>query len=275
MTRGPWPCKLPTNMSLAQGEGLEMTPPRLGSQPQAELCDASPTCVTAAATSAWDNVPRVTNNCVYGSDVATKNAIASWGQNMRYGSGGVFASIRGVHTSWQYVNESEAASVRQKACLSLALSRPRGIDGSEEATSHVSALLPTSITVMDTVENGMRRINEQLSRPLDHPDKKERTGDGGKASSSAWWVGKDLPGRKAARNSHEANVYNSHGSAFSMWSSHAMHQEAKRHEFVLKSTDDAEGWRSSSSKQTCDEKELPSLRYRVTCASDENYNGEW
>ncbi|EKX35081.1 hypothetical protein GUITHDRAFT_118737 [Guillardia theta CCMP2712] len=276
MTRGPWPCKLPTNMSLAQGEGLEMTQPRLGSPPQAQVHEASPTCVTAAATSAWDNVPRGTANCSYGSDVATKNAIASWGQGMRYGTGGgVFASIRGVHTSWQLMNETEAASVRQKACLSLGLSRPRAVDGSEEVNALVGSRLPSSISVLDTVEHGMRRINDQLSRPLDHLDKKDKGGESGRVSSSAWWVGKELPGRKVTRNSHEANVYNPHGSAFSLWSSHAIQQEARRNDFVVMATEDTEGWRCGSSYHAGDDKELPSLRHRVACGSDDNNNGEW
>merc|ERR1711939_496593 len=43
----------------------------------------------------------------------------------RYG-GGVFASIRGAHNSWQAQTESDASQARQKHALSLALGKSKG-----------------------------------------------------------------------------------------------------------------------------------------------------
>ena len=146
---GTWPCKLASVAVSGKGnkgddapEGTELH--RLPNQPHLPpACKAgqspgqSPTSVTDAA---WDFMPRG-GICIDSvaaalqggssasvflageSGIGEKGAMANQ-TNQRYG-GGVFASIRGAHNSWQVQTENDASQVRQKAALSLALGKSK------------------------------------------------------------------------------------------------------------------------------------------------------
>lgn len=141
---GNWPCKLsslsacgvqPCKKDADKGlEGLEMLQRRKNDY----LCVAeggpSPTSVTDAA--AWEVIPRSAMSldsvaaALQGSStsnyLSTGDGIETAGMchqtNTRYG-GGMFASLKGAHNTWQGHTECDASNTRQRHALAMALAR--------------------------------------------------------------------------------------------------------------------------------------------------------
>lgn len=134
---GGWPCKLAHVAGKSKQEdapeGTELHHFAHQLQQAALKAGQSPTSVTDGA---WDFMPRgglcidSVAAALHGSSaqflageagVCEKGAMGNQ-TAQRYG-GGVFASIRGAHNSWQVQTESDAAQARQKHAISLALGK--------------------------------------------------------------------------------------------------------------------------------------------------------
>ena len=139
---GNWPCKLSSLSACgvqpckkdAGLEGLEMLQRRKNDY----LCVAeggpSPTSVTDAA--AWEVIPRSALSldsvaaALQGSStshyLSQGEGIETAGMchqtNTRYG-GGMFASLKGAHNTWQGHTECDASNTRQRHALAMALAR--------------------------------------------------------------------------------------------------------------------------------------------------------
>ena len=139
---GNWPCKLSSLSACgvqpckkdAGLEGLEM----LQRRKNEFLCVAeggpSPTSVTDAA--AWEVMPRSAMSldsvaaALQGSStshyLSQGDGIETAGMchqtNTRYG-GGMFASLKGAHNTWQGHTECDASNTRQRHALAMALAR--------------------------------------------------------------------------------------------------------------------------------------------------------
>eukprot|EP00286_Rhodomonas_abbreviata_P012473 CAMPEP_0181316340 /NCGR_PEP_ID=MMETSP1101-20121128/15841_1 /TAXON_ID=46948 /ORGANISM="Rhodomonas abbreviata, Strain Caron Lab Isolate" /LENGTH=282 /DNA_ID=CAMNT_0023423577 /DNA_START=60 /DNA_END=908 /DNA_ORIENTATION=+ len=131
MVCGKWPCK----MNIDDGDGLEMvsTAPVPVKGPDS---GPSPTCSTASSEGWTGPMTKIDSAAaaIIGSmtqmvgsqtpESLSTSKVQPWSPGMQHG-GGVFASIRGAHSSWQVQKDSEAANVRHKATISLALAKAR------------------------------------------------------------------------------------------------------------------------------------------------------
>lgn len=132
---GEWPCKLAKDGGV---EGMEMSQVRNGEYCLPFKASPSPSSVTDI-TGSWDFMPRGGLNldsvaaALQGTSTSTYLSKSEVGMgekmsnqtNQRYG-GGVFASLRGAHTTWQNHTECDASNTRQKHALSMALCKNRG-----------------------------------------------------------------------------------------------------------------------------------------------------
>jgi hypothetical protein len=145
---GGWPCKLAHVAGKAKQEdapeGFELHQVAHPLQPASCALKAgqSPTSVTDGA---WDFMPRgglcidSVAAALHGSTasqfLAGEAGVCEKGARgnqtaQRYG-GGVFASIRGAHNSWQVQTESDAAQARQKHAISFALGKGKSFPDNE------------------------------------------------------------------------------------------------------------------------------------------------
>jgi len=139
MPRGNWPCKIgDPNMD----DGLEMVSTNPNpSQPSAsdagsptsvesvsEEWTAPPTKMDTAAAAIIESMSQIVGPP---TPESLKNASVQWGNGGMGHGGGVFASIRGAHSSWQAQKETEAATARHKAALTIALTKARAASGDQ------------------------------------------------------------------------------------------------------------------------------------------------
>lgn len=138
---GGWPCKLADEGP----EGMEMLQRKNGEYQQATGTKAGPS-PTSTEVTAWDFMPRgalcldSVAAALQGSSTSSYLCETGIGEkppfpnqaNQRYG-GGVFASLRGAHNTWQSHTEHDASNQRQKHALSLGLAKSRGTSQVEAA----------------------------------------------------------------------------------------------------------------------------------------------
>jgi len=140
---GEWPCKL-GHASKDGLEGMEMGHLRNG-----EYClpfKAGPSPKNVDIAESWDFIPRGGLNMdsvaaalstIPAASYLSKGEVGMGAEkmanqsNQRYG-GGVFASIRGAHNTWQNHTEFDASNTRQKHSLSMALQKNR-VGGTSES----------------------------------------------------------------------------------------------------------------------------------------------
>ena len=150
---GEWPCKL-ASVSAAgvqgskkhddKAEGMEMLQRQNG---QFVHKGPGPSPTSVADMTAWDLVPRSalcldsvaaalqgSTTSAYLADGAGERCVSGMAGRKGYG-GGVFASIRGAHNTWQQNSENDASNTRQKHAMSMALVKNRGQSNEADGAS--------------------------------------------------------------------------------------------------------------------------------------------
>ena len=143
---GEWPCKLSSVSAnvLKDGlEGLEMQQRKSNEYVYAGKAGPSPTSVEDVAT--WGLMPSglcldSVAAALQGSTYLSQNAEGLNDKTMcnsatqRYG-GGIFASVRGAHNTWQTHSECDASNQRQRHALSMSLTKTRASAEAEGPTA--------------------------------------------------------------------------------------------------------------------------------------------